>query len=239
MKKNVVLYAAAAIAAILFISCSSGPGAAGPAGVDVAAVEFQNGAAPHAGYDGSEDAGYDSQQAAFNYGGHTYGWIGNDTYKWRYAVRFDVSSIVPKNVKVKSCQLIVYCNDIAGATVIRPYALNQPWTEGTSDYAGMTTGVNISWLNYDGNTFPWATAGGDFAAAAAGSAVTTSTSGRYYTFNINASVVQAWIDDDSSNNGLVLKGDEETTGIKWMRVATNESANKLLRPKLVVRYSLP
>jgi hypothetical protein len=83
----------------------------------------------------------------------------------------------------------------------------------------------------------WTAAGGDFNAAAISDSVNINAVG-YHTFRINASVVQKWIDDETSNKGIMMKITDESV-IGDLLIAVSENTTGSFRPRLTVYYTAP
>jgi len=67
--------------------------------------------------------------------------------------------------------------------------------------------------------------------------VTLTETGKYYTWELDASMVQKWLDGSLDNDGLVLKAVNESVEEDAL-IATNTNSNTAFRPRLVINYSL-
>lgn len=163
--------------------------------------------------------------------------------RYRSVLYFDVSS-VPVGVQVTDVQLKMYMSrTTAGATDITLHAVTNAWGEGSSVASGnggagasSSTG-DATWLHafYPGTS--WTTAGGDFAAAPL-STIAVGDVGTYQ-WASNASMIQIvsqWILTPAQNFGLLVKGDESTSGTS-KRFESRETSVAANRPTLVITYT--
>jgi hypothetical protein len=140
------------------------------------------------------------------------------------AIRWDLSQI-PAGATVSSATVTL---NVTNSTIhtYGAYELKRAWSEGQVNWNQAATGA------------PWATAGAkgatDRGPKIADVAPTTKTP---YTFTIPASVVQGWLDNPSSSNGILL-ADPTTGTTNWDTFAfdTKEGAQP---PKLSVTYTAP
>ena len=144
---------------------------------------------------------------------------GGDLYA---ALRWDLSQI-PSGATVTNATVTL---NISNATVhtYGAYDLKRAWNEGEITWNQASTGT------------PWATAGAkgttDRGAKVADVAPTKKQS---YTFTIPASVVQGWLDNPSTSNGILL-ADPTSGTTNWDTFAfdTKEGATP---PKLTINYT--
>jgi hypothetical protein len=151
--------------------------------------------------------------------------------KYRSVLKFDFAGYqIPATAEVVSAPLALTCYDAADHNdTIRLYRILQTWIESQVTWNSRITGT------------AWGTAGCDGAAdreaveIATVSRLTTDTQGTVKTIALPASKVQDWISGAVANNGLLLKGDNETTGGFGYIYASNDvvAAN---RPKLTLTW---
>jgi hypothetical protein len=84
----------------------------------------------------------------------------------------------------------------------------------------------------------WDNAGGDFGSTSVATAAVDDTSGTYTWESTPELVdlVQKWLDTPAENHGLIVRGDEETSG-SAKRFSSRQNDNESERPVLVVEYS--
>jgi hypothetical protein len=210
---------------IMFASCSS----TAPTQVNnnYLVAEFQQGVLPYSGYSGCSDTNMASTAPYYdyNYGASTegsMGYLSGGPYITRYMVKFDIGSI-PAGVTVKKAYLTLNSYMTGGAGTLSAHKINFYW------YPGVLAGAagTPSWNSTSGGT--------PFDTAASGAV--TIAGGKYYTFELSAAMVQAWVNDSSVNNGVLIKGDDETVN-SWIWCYFSETANVQFRPKLTVYYTL-
>ncbi len=249
--KNILFILTVIFAAVTIFSCSAGDtGPAGPAGEEGAdsdvKVVFQQGVYPSAAYAGCEDAYIEAGgNQDMNFGGCDIvcsGYVSGISRKRRSFIKFDLSYIVPSDVNVTGAYLKLSFNsslDIQGTTTITAYAVTKNWQEGGAPCTG-TADVGVSWINYD-SVNPWDTAGGDYSAVACSDTKEISGSPYDFTLTLTADTVESWINDSSTNYGIILKASNESSpGVdNYIRPASSEHATSGMRPELTVYYSLP
>lgn len=147
----------------------------------------------------------------------------NSTSYWRQLIKFDVSELSGMEVRVQKAYLTFTINTAGGDTAVTAYALSNDWVE-----------TQVTWNRYS-TGYLWTTAGGDFGQAA-GDTIEISAIGTY-TMEIDAALVQSWIDLTGSNFGLLLKASNETTGINRCHGITSENITVQSRPKLTIYFS--
>lgn len=157
----------------------------------------------------------------------------------RMLVRFDVSSIPPGTI-VKSATLRMYVSKTSSATnlqkTLRFYYVLQSWTEGTSSGSGTADGV--TWKTSDGAT-TW-TAGGNYASTVIATGRDEATGATplpgafrqgWVAFDMQP-MVQAWVNRDYPNNGLILLSETSTDLLEF---DTRENGTGTA-PQLVVTF---
>jgi hypothetical protein len=143
----------------------------------------------------------------------------------RALLQFDLSGI-PANATINSATLQMQATQIGGTLNISVYELLQAWSEGTANgtpdaanWNERTTGTN------------WTTAGGTFNTTAIANLNTNSTG--LHTWDIT-SLVQAWVDGSSVNNGLMVASPDGGGN----RTVTYDSSEGTTKPILVIDYSV-
>ena len=240
MKKLLTVLSVLILSLTMF-SCSVGPeGEQGPAGsaLDPIVAIFQQGVLP-GGYIGCVDSHLASAgEGDKNFGGCDESWLGHTgAYQRRPVILFDITSsgIIPVTATVVKAELTIFVTNYTGNPLnITAYQISRSWVEGAGACTG-TTGVNVSWNNYNGTGNTWTTPGGDYGSAVS-SQVTLDSAG-YFSFELNASMVTDWLQNSAQNYGILIKDDDEAS-TEYLEIATSEHANAAFRPKLTVYYTL-
>ena len=243
LKRKFFIIMTVLIFIFVLLSCKGEPGAAGdkgttgPAGEAVIMMMFQDGVYPSDGYTGTKDTYIVKGHQEKNYGTCKYLNVSNMYCLfqiYRTLLRFDLSSIVPSNVKVKKAYLELYVKDAVGPIDFVVYELTTNFDEGTN----CNLSGSASWTSPTAST-TWTTPGGDFNTTAISNIV--SNLNNPVVFELNPSVVQKWINDPSQNYGMIIMTYPETYGSSCMgsQFASSEYTNPFERPKLVVYYTLP
>ena len=196
----------------------SGVTADAPATTTSVTATFQDGVN---GYAGTTDTHIRSATATTNYGTSTtmYGSnVSGSLMKW------DVSKI-PTNAVVQSAKLTLNVTD-PSASSYELYQLKRNWSEASATWNNASTGT------------PWEVAGAkgatDRGSTVLGSITASTTGEKVITLNAaGVAAVQAWINNPSSNFGLVL---QDYTGTDGMAFQSSESTTVTARPKLEITY---
>ncbi len=194
------------------------------------------------GYTGTTDVSISTQYAQYNEGnGLTnftdsqmglYQLAGTGGYSVENLIRFSNLG-VPGGSTVTGASLTLRVDTWASNPVIRGYYIASPWTA--------TPGPNstqLGWL-HRGTGQDWNTPGarGQGTDVIAGKSFVLSgikpNGGQNITVNLDPAVVQGWINNPSSNHGLLLVN--ESTGAV-VRIVASESTTAAHRPKLSVTY---
>jgi hypothetical protein len=249
VKKTIIFLSLAIIWGLLLFACSAGD--KGPMGPNTATAVFQNGVLPSAAYVGCTDATIENEYPTINVGSCDYLISGGyaSVFIYRIVIKFDLSYIVPSNVHVTSAKLTLYTdslNDISSlSNTHTAYALTKAWTGGTGSCGG-SANVNTSWNFANGSSDAWSNPGadGNFNATAASNSVPVHTVGvgTEIEFNLDPSVVQAWLSNTDTNYGLIIKAGTESSpaGLGyWLRPCSSNIAATAYRPKLTINYTLP
>ena len=138
----------------------------------------------------------------------------------RSVIYFDLSA-VPVNSTVMNATLFLYApNPPSGSPLINAYLLSRPFNG------------SATWNSFDGSN-AWLAPGGDFNATPVGSA-TVSGFG-WSAFNATVAA-QSWVDNQSRNNGLLLKLQDESSAASVFFYSSNESVATGMVPYLAVTY---
>lgn len=160
----------------------------------------------------------------------------------RALVKFDLSSI-PADVTIETVSLTLNMSrTITGAQTVRVHRLRFDWGEAGSDAAGeegggaAAAGSDATWIHMFYDTHTWPTPGGDFEADA--SATLSVADVGSYTWESEGLVadVQQWVDDDTTNFGWILVGNE-SANTSAKRFDSRENATPANRPSLTVTYT--
>jgi hypothetical protein len=145
---------------------------------------------------------------------------GSDVYA---AVRWDLSS-VPADAKVSSATVTLnisnHANDTGTPQTYGAFPINKPWNENQVTWNQAATGT------------PWTSAGARDYVADRGLQIAdvTPTAFGAYTFTVPASMVQGWLNNPSSNNGILLAQSGNADGFIF------DSREGTTPPKLTVNY---
>jgi acid phosphatase type 7 len=134
-------------------------------------------------------------------------------------LKWDTSGIAP-GTKVNSASITLTVSNSSTETY-QAYKLKRPWVESKA-----------TWANYD-TSKPWQVAGANGAldrdATVVGTIKPTATGKQ--TFTITPYVVQGWVDDPSSNQGIILANTTNTDGFDFY---SRESTTSSQRPMLTL-----
>jgi hypothetical protein len=183
------------------------------------------------------DTEIDSDNPNGNYGGDGRFYCGrhsNPTTIWVGLLRFDVSAI-PPGATVQSASLELWTGtDALDQGTVQWHRVLESWTEGSGDGSGPAGVANYS-QRVQGTA--WATTG----AASPGSSdativseLATHLNDTPYTFQLPASLVQAWVTSPASNFGMaafVSQGVDSDTDFR-----SHEFSQADHRPELTVTY---
>ena len=166
----------------------------------------------------------------------------------RGILQFDLSEI-PQGSQIESVQLKLYMNRSASSAVIdiELYEVLKSWGEGTSDgteggrgegRGGDATDGDATWEHTVYPDQTWDNAGGDFGDVIISTAAVDDTSGTYTWESTPelVALVQKWLDSPEENHGLIVRGDEVTSG-SAKRFSSRQNDNVDERPVLNVEFS--
>lgn len=225
------LFIAAILSMLVFSGCKNGSaGPAGPTGSSGGYVmQFQNGLFPAASYAGGGAVGLDAAAPNGNYfysEPFAVGSFSGDIS--RFLIKFDLTSVIPANVKVTKAYLTVNITGTVGANGYGLYPLTRDFLPGSA-----------TWSTSNG-VLAWTTLGGDFLPTAVSEDfyIQTGSTGML-TYTLDPSLVQGWLADSTTNYGVILKAALENIGNNNMTINTNQCATFSQRPMLTVYYTLP
>lgn len=211
--------------------------------------KFQYGVFPAGNYTDTKDTFLVSTAAYanYNYGASVTGSVGcsNNTVTdiYRYLLMFNISGHIPKGAIIEQAYLILYIDPSRTESLSLKgiYEVIRDYTEGVN--TGSYSSVSATWLTYDGIS-TWTNAGGDFNAPLISNSLELEFMGYegYYTFSINRTVVQKWIDTPENNFGMIIKNINENppiTNNSYSLIYSNNNAALSRRPMLEVYYRLP
>jgi len=212
--------------------------------------KFQYGVFPAGNYTESKDTFLQSANPNYNYGASVSGYVGcfkntvSDLY--RYLIMFNISGHIPKGAIIEQAYLILYIDPgrTESLSLKGIYEVTRDYTEGT--YTGSVSSVGATWLTYSGLS-AWSNAGGDFNSPLISNSLELANifeGGHvgYYTFSLNKTVVQKWIDTPQNNFGVIIKNIDEdppVTNNYYSEIYSNNNAALSRRPMFEVYYRLP
>ncbi|MBN1854503.1 MAG: DNRLRE domain-containing protein, partial [Pirellulales bacterium] len=140
-------------------------------------------------------------------------------------IRWDVSDI-PAGSVIDGAAITVYVNDSSNGQAYEFYSANREWIDDQATWNVACTGV------------PWQTPGarGQLDRGSEILGVMAPTAVGSYTYALNAAgiaLVQQWIDDPSTNYGLIISDENNTDGMEF---DSSESATLSYRPRLTLSF---
>ncbi len=136
----------------------------------------------------------------------------------RALITFDITSI-PNEATITNVTLTVNVNKVppgSSAQTFNIHALTKDWGEGTSSGSGRgATAVapDATWSDAILGASSWTSPGGDFTSTALSSLNINATGSYIFPSSTNfVTIVQQWIDNTSTNNGIILIGNESSNG---------------------------
>lgn len=192
-------------------------------------MQFQYKNYPGGSYIGVTDTGMDSLNSNVNYSDFTtfsIGYSSTGSEKDRYIIRYDLSSVIPDNVKVTAAYFTINVDALNGSNSYSIYPLTASFTQTTA-----------TWNDRAAST-PWTTPGGDYSAAPKSNAVTISALGKF-TFTLDTAMVQGWISDPAGNYGMMIMAANESSGDNLANLDYDANATASDRPLLTIYYTLP
>ncbi len=195
---------------------------------NVVTAMYQDGVFPTPAYTGTQDAWLRGSQPNTNTGGDDRMDSDGDSGgsdEWS-VLRWTLSDI-PADAVVESATIAIDVNDSSVSTYDL-YAVLRDWVESEVTFTDYRAGQ------------PWQSPGADGPTDRGGSVVGVLDSGNstgIKTIALNAAgilLVQSWIDNPVSNNGVIIANPTATDGLE---MRTSEYATLASRPKLTIRYS--
>ena len=184
-----------------------------------ASISFQDGVAPSSAYHGTSDTWLDADDPNDDEGGDAKCEVDGDEKS--AALRWDLSAI-PTASTIDEVTITL---DVINATDSRGYyiyPLSRDWTE-----------ADATWNEYD-DSLPWQVPGAsgslDRATLPVGKWTPLATGKQ--TFSLNPALVQAWVDNPSTNHGILIANDDNSNGVDF---GCREAA-VANRPRLTVVY---
>ena len=161
--------------------------------------------------------------------------------------QFDISGI-PSGSQIESVELRLYLNRAATTAPksLEIFEVTKSWGEGTSDgteggrgegRGGNATEGDATWEHTFYPDETWDNLGGDYESTVI-SATDIGDTGSYTWSSTPefVTLVQKWLDTPEDNHGLILIGDEETSG-SAKRFSSRQNDIEEQRPVLVVEYT--
>lgn len=163
----------------------------------------------------------------------------------RGLLRFDLGRI-PQGARITSVELKLTQLRARAGHEVRVHRVTSAWQEAVSTAGDFGQGVNalpgdVTWSHRSRPALPWTQAGGDFVAQPSTSLNVAASTTVTYTWPSTARFVadaQLWLDQPSSNHGIILIGDEANSQ-SAKRFAAREFDDPEVQPMLVVEYDAP
>ena len=162
--------------------------------------------------------------------------------KRRALIKFDLSEAVPEGATVDSAQLILRPSLVkTDGTTVTLHMLTSDWGEGTSDAEGPegkgapATDGDATWTMSSVGGDPWVKPGGDYEFETLGTAIVSTGTDAMFGSPLLADVVNDWINDPSSNYGVIVIGDE-TKNPTAIRFNSREFSDSETWPRLKLYY---
>jgi hypothetical protein len=213
-----------------FSGCSGTKGATGPMGAAGGYVmQFQDGLYPAASYAGCGAVGLDALDLTTNYYGYEPFNVGSFTGDHsRFLLKFDLTSVIPSNIKVTKAYITINITATVGSNAYAFYPMTRNFLPNAANWS-TSNGVAA-----------WTTNGGDFSSTAVSENfyVQAGANGKL-TYTLDPALVQGWIADYTTNNGVILKATFENTGDNYITMNTDQCPTFSQRPMLTVYYTLP
>jgi hypothetical protein len=179
------------------------------------------------GYTGTQDTHISQWQPTNNYGGNVT-MLARQGYVRSMLVRFDVSSI-PAGATIQQATLSLYAlsRSNAGNLTVDLYEVKRPWAEGQATWNLARTGQ------------PWALPGcgqpeSDLAATPASSQFVNAVD-TWFNWEVT-DLVQLWVANPASNQGMILKGDGPTS-VEYSFASSEYWWSQHYAPTLTIRYT--
>jgi hypothetical protein len=170
----------------------------------------------------------------YNFGTSTTSYLrgymsGTTNYRARSLIQWDLSNI-PKGYNVSNATMRLYFNykrSPIGTRTIYWHPITQPWIEGTKSGSTATMG-EVNWNNQPAfnsskivSSYVWAYGAG------------------WVDFKLDVDVVESWISEPNSNNGIICKFGNEVGSYIYGYYYTSDYGNAGYHPELVLEFGEP
>jgi hypothetical protein len=162
----------------------------------------------------------------------------------RGLIRFDVAGAIPPGSLITGATLTLNLSQApnANAVPMELHRVTADWGEGTSSTSAgggaPSAAGDATWIHAFFPGTPWASAGGDFAAAASASRTVTGVGSYAWTSAGMVADVQSWLDAPANDYGWLVLGDEVGNNTA-RRFDSRENATPANRPRLTITYTAP
>jgi len=207
-------------------------------------VHFQQGSLPDATYSGTRDTFISNTAPNMNYGGDSIISIGydeNQDKEDRSLVKFDLrDKPFPHGVVVQSAYLYLNMNvksrDSDTQHKFAAYGITETWYEGGGTLTGSSSS-NATW-NHSVDGTSWTTPGGDYLSSTQSSVYETPVEDQWISIKLNTAMVQRWIEDSTSNQGVIIKKINNDSSTDITHFHSSEASDAELRPRLSIYYTM-
>ncbi|MBM4429752.1 MAG: DNRLRE domain-containing protein [Chloroflexi bacterium] len=188
-------------------------------------VTFQEGVLP-AGYDGTRDTFMDFYSPGQPVGNRPDLALTFDDKK-RSLLQFDLSQHIPQGVRVLTATLTLRVNSRTASLSmgVLGYQVLQPWQEDQATWNHARTGVEWGEPGCDGSSRSQTSAFETVVSQPVAGSISLDLT----------TLVQHWIDDPTTNHGLLLRGREAGGRVSYS-FGSSENSNLDFRPRLLVVY---
>lgn len=175
------------------------------------------------GYSGTTDTYIRNDEPSVPKGGNAELWVSGDGWK-RALLRFELAQHLPQDAHVLSATLTLRMVPSSPSFNLQGYRILQPWSEDQATWQQAQDGV------------PWSQAGCEGASRAETPTFQKRAAVGEVTIASDelVNLVQLWISDPDANQGLLLKGTNESSTVR--KFASSEYAPVQNRPRLVITY---
>jgi hypothetical protein len=139
-------------------------------------------------------------------------------------LEWDLSTI-PAGSKISSASVTLNVTNSSPETY-QAYELERPWVESAATWLLYAVGNSWQIAGAKGSLDRGTTVVGDVSPSATGK----------HTFALSPAVVQGWVDDPATNNGIIIANETNTDGFNF---SSREASNAGSRPQLQVTYTAP
>lgn len=229
MKKAFIVLTAVLVLIVLASCGRENPSAGETVSEPGYVMQFQDGVYPSTGYAGSSDTNLDSKFADALFSTFNSAMIGEDGANvdtGRYVIRYDLTSLVPVNIRITKAYLSVNASAVSGSNTFTAYALTAPFN------APETT-----WNDRDMSVL-WTSPGGDFSTIPKSNCVNMTVPG-LYVFSLDTDMVKSWVASPSTNYGVIITASNETSGENYAVTGQNANTTAANRSMLTIYYTLP